>query len=409
MFEIRKANNLKLTFLTIFFTVLFFVSLSFYSNAQGTCLCDIRTYESSSCYGFNDEQDKLNQNMTALYGYDEADCLSNSTNFSCSPTGLNCTDFDRASGSCRYNSCVWMPDIGKVVTGVLSPNKVNAISGEAVSLSWTSHNADWCEIEDVTSNILYTSLPSSGSRSFFPTLDTVYKLTCSNTAESSAADSSVVVGLSKANECADSSDTTDGANLNLENIKDGTQSKEEECLALEDSINIDFDVDVVVEYGAEATISWNVTGPANTGCSAKGDGWNGPIGLSGSSISASLFDNSDFSITCSDKMEGLRVSKSQTTYVKPSVNIWTRSLVKEVREGLDFIDIYWNVLGPAVGCTASGYLGWDGVKNPGGGASQGPEKLGPFDKDTIFDLTCENINGDASSDKEVVVLSRDKK
>jgi len=256
-----------------------------------------------------------------------------------------------------------------VVTAELLPDTDTILIGNSTNLTWTSTNANSCRIDDLTSNIAYTSLGANGNRDFSPIVDTDYRLVCRNGANTSAPDISEIF-------------VNNPGDPVINNLT-STQ---------------------VVDYGMSATVTWDVSGPPSTVCLSNGPGWNGGVSLSGSTESALLFDNAVFRLTCNNGVGGPDVISTANTFVRPLVNLWIMNEVSPLEYGRDTTEVRWNVLGPAVLCTGSGNPLWNGPKIPGGGMNQGPEVIGPFTTNTALTLTCSNGNGDSGSDSEFIEI-----
>lgn len=218
----------------------------------------------------------------------------------------------------------------------LAASKSVVVAGSAVTLSWSSEDADQCNASGDWSG----TKSLSGSESVGPVNDDVtFVLDCSG--EGGAVEKAVSV-----------------------NVAPPTVA-----------LNVS---EPVVTMGAAVTLTWSSTGA--TSCEASG-GWSGTKDASGSETVGPVEADSEYALSCTGPGGGIDASAS-VTVAPPTLELnQSESLVMKNA----VVTLTWSTTS-ATECEASG--DWTGTK-----AANGSETVGPVQTDSQYLLNCTGPGG----------------
>jgi hypothetical protein len=236
------------------------------------------------------------------------------------------------------------------LTVSIDSNPRTVVAGQSVVLNWSATAAQSCTASGGWSG----TQPISGTLSTIPlTATTSYTLTCT------------------------------GASGSVSQSIEVTVVEQGPAVALMAS-------PTSVSSGGTSTLTWNSTSAME--CTAGG-GWQGPVATSGTWLTSSLTNTTNFELTCT----GPGGSSSQSTTVtvgalSPAVTVQANPSTV-VSGGVSTLT--WTSQN-ATSCSASG--AWSGARSLGGSQS-----IGPITGNSTYALTCTGKGGSASQNVIVTV------
>ncbi|MFA6325423.1 MAG: hypothetical protein WCX46_04325, partial [Candidatus Paceibacterota bacterium] len=189
---------------------------------------------------------------------------------------VGCVSGTTWNGSKCATPSISMPSVN------LSASETSITSGDSVTLTWDSENTKSCSASWTTSTAIY------GSKTLYPTSDTTYKITCTNSS-GSASDS----------------------------VKIYVDEEEEETNTESPTVSITA-TDTNLNYGGSTYISWRSNNADSCTGTNGTSGWVGSKAINGSYYTGSLTDTKSYTIKCTN--ENGSASDSITIYVDSENN-----------------------------------------------------------------------------------------
>jgi len=330
------------------------------TSGNGTYLRWNPTNNPTSCNAYGGTNDWAGS-KSATGGSFWTGNLNSNTTFA-----LTCSN---SAGSDTDSVVVNVTQVTPQPTVSISANSTSVLYGGSSTLTWNSSNATSCNASGGASGWAGAKNTSGTFTASNLTNDTLFTISCSNSAGSDTRSQMVNVG----------------------NQPPPTQP----------SINISANP-TNVAYGGSSTINWNASNATSCNASGGTGNWAGPQPLSGSFTTGTLTGNVTFSLVCTSG--SLSGSGSATVNVAPQQGNAPQVNLTADQTNLNATNtgttIRWSPTNNPTSCTASGGTNnWAGTKSTTGGSFV----TGALTTTTSFTLTCGNSFGNNTETRTVIV------